>query len=144
MRAFVEARGLERIRENDFGELMRALAPVSESYLRHLVRETGLPLDPLAGGIRQDSFEHLEGTLVDMHREYAAAMAAGDGPRAKLCRQFVITAKDHAKFSLRSSKLSAERRATKEEMVLWMMTWLENPGVFETWVRLRLGRGPVG
>jgi hypothetical protein len=25
----------------------------------------------------------------------------------------------------------------KEEMVLWMMTWLENPDVFEAWVPLR-------
>jgi len=25
----------------------------------------------------------------------------------------------------------------KEEMVLWMLTWLENPGVFATWLELR-------
>lgn len=144
MRAHVEARGLERITETDFGELMRALAPVSQSYLRRLLLHTGLPLDPLVGGIRQDSFENLEATLVDMLREYEAAMVAGNGSRAKMCRQLVITAKDHAKFSLRSAKLSAERRAAKEEMVLWMMTWLENPGVFGAWVRLRLGRGQPG
>jgi hypothetical protein len=110
---------------------------VSEGYLRRLLRETGIPLAPLVGGIRQDSFESLENTLAEMQAEYAAAVAAGDSARARACRRAVITAKDHARFSLRSPKLTAEQRAAKAEMVLWMLTWLENPGVFATWLDLR-------
>ena len=135
--AFIEAHRPERITEADFGELLCALAPVTEVTLRRLLRETGLPLAPLVGGIRQDSFENLERTLLDMEREYADATAGGDVPRARACRRAVITAKDHARFALRSPKRTAEERAAKEEMVLWLLTWLENPGVFSTWLELR-------
>jgi len=135
--AYIEARHPERIAEADFDGLLRALAPVSESHLRRLLRETGIPLAPLVCGIRQDSFENLERTLLDMEREYADATAWGDVPRARACRRAAIVAKDHARFALRSPRLTAAERAAKEEMVLWLLTWLENPGVFATWLELR-------
>ena len=46
----------------------------------------------------------------------------------------MIAAKDHARWAARNP----ERRAEKEEMVLWMLTWLENPPVFPQWAALRL------
>jgi hypothetical protein len=137
LRACVDARRPDRIAEADFDELLHALAPISEGYLRRLLRETGIPLAPLAGGIRQDSFEELERTLVEMEREYAGAIEAGNAPSARACRRLVITAKDHARFSLNSPKLTPAQGAAKQEMLLWMLTWLENPGVFSTWLRLR-------
>jgi len=45
----------------------------------------------------------------------------------------VIEAKDHARWAARS----AEKRAVKEEMAMWMLTWLENPPLFRDWVALR-------
>jgi hypothetical protein len=135
--AYVEEHRPDRIAEVEFGELLCALAPVSEGYLRRLLRETGIPLAPLVGGIRQDSYEELERTLLEMLREYADAVASGNPPRARECRRAVITAKDHARFALRSPKLTPERRAAKDEMVLWMLTWLENPGIFPAWLELR-------
>jgi hypothetical protein len=121
----------------DFGELLCALAPISEDYLRRLLRETGIPLAPLVGGIRQDSFEELERTLLEMEREYADAVSRGNAPLAQACRRTVITAKDHARFALRSPRLTAEHISCKTEMLLWMLTWLENPGVFPKWLGLR-------
>jgi hypothetical protein len=135
--AYIEARRPERIGEADFEELLRVLAPISESYLRKLLRETGIPLAPLAGGIRQDSFEELERTLREMAGEYAATTAAGDAARVRACRRAVITAKEHAQYALRRSTLSPDQRAAKDEMSLWMLTWLENPAVFGTWLELR-------
>ncbi len=135
LRAYVDAHRSERIGEETFGELARVLAPVSESYLRRLLRESGVPLSPLVEGVRQDSFAELERTLEAIGREYAGAVAAGNAPRAQACRRAVITAKDHARFALR--KLTGAAREAKEEMALWMLTWLENPGVFSTWLALR-------
>ncbi len=57
----------------------------------------------------------------------------GDAARRARVRRLVITAKDHARWA---SKKEA-KRAEKEEMVLWMLTWLENPPLFAEWVRLR-------
>jgi hypothetical protein len=113
------------------------LAPISESYLRHLLRSSGIPLVPLVGGVRQDSFEQLERTLLEIRAEYARAQAAGDRARSRACRRLVILAKDHARWALRSPKTSPEKKAEKEEMILWMLTWLENPAVFPTWLGLR-------
>lgn len=137
LRAYVDGHRPGLITEIEFGELLCALAPVSEGYLRRLLRETGVPLAPLVGGIRQDSFEQLERTLIEMLREYEDAVAGGNAPRAKACRAAVITAKDHARFALRRPALTAGERAGKEEMLLWMFTWLENPGVFPAWLELR-------
>ncbi len=93
---------------------------------------------PLVGGIVQESFETLERTLLEMEAEYTGALGSGEAPRAHACRRAVIDAKDHARWTL--AKLPPERRAEKEEMILWMMTWLENPAAFPAWVRLRKGK----
>ena len=92
--------------------------------------KTGLP------EIRQKSFEELEESLLSMERLYAGAMEAGDRQRARDCRKTVIVAKDRARFAARSAK-TPEKRARKEEMRMWMLVWLENPGVFAEWVKLR-------
>ena len=58
----------------------------------------------------------------------------GDRERRGRIRRAVITAKDHARWALRRSE---DRKAEKQEMILWMTTWLENPPLFREWVRLR-------
>lgn len=96
-----------------------------------------MPLAPLVEGVRQDSFEELERTIDAVAREYDAALAAEDRNRARLCREAIITAKDHARLAARSSKSSMEKKVEKEEMILWLTVWLENPAVFATWRELR-------
>lgn len=127
----------ERISEALFRELLRSLAPVSESRLRRLLRRSALPLDPLVEGVCQDDFASLERTLTAIGEEYRQAMSAGDRARATACRRLVIEAKDHARLVVRNPRVGPEKKAEKSEMLLWMMTWLENPGVFEDWLRLR-------
>lgn len=129
--AYLEQSRPATITEARWAELLGRLAPVSESYLRRLLRETGLPLAPLVAGVRQDSLAALEGSLLDLGEEYARAREAGDPLRTRACRRLVIQAKDHARWALRRG------HAEKEEMILWMLTWLENPGVFAPWVDLR-------
>lgn len=128
---YVAARGGQTITEEDWKILLERLAPVSETYLRELLRASGAPLDPLVEGVRQSSIEELERTLVGLQYEYERATAAGNAARARLCREAVIRAKDHARW--------AARRGTtgKQEMIAWMLTWLENPPVFSAWVAMR-------
>lgn len=123
--------------EAEFAELGRALAPVSESYLRALVRSSGLPLDPVVEGVRQESFDELGRTLEALAREYARASAAGDTERARRCRQAVLTGKQHARLAARRRGVSADERVRKEEMAAWMLLWLENPAVFPAWLAVR-------
>ncbi len=131
---------LEAIAEPEWRRLAAELAPISESYLRRLLRETGVPVEQPYAGVRQGTFEELEASLIAMERVYAQAREGGDRARAQYCRNQVIEAKDHARLAARSPSASAEKKSQKEEMIQWMLVWLENPAVFEEWVKLRKGR----
>jgi hypothetical protein len=131
-------RWLERVRPTRIGErewamLHLELAPISGSHLRRLLRESGVPLAPLIEGVRQETFDALESSLLSFLQEYEQADVTG---RTSV-RRAVIEAKDHARWAARNP----EKRAEKEEMALWMLTWLENPPLFPQWVRLRRQHG---
>ncbi len=72
-----------------------------------------------------------------MERAYSNAVANQDRKRTNTCRRTVIQAKDRARLISRNQKVDAEKRRQKTEMVEWMLVWLENPGIFESWVALR-------
>jgi hypothetical protein len=122
--------------------LLLRLAPVSESYLRELLQNAGVPIEQPFAGIRQHTFEELEHSLRDMLTVYQEAAAAGNRERARYCRRQVIGAKDRAKFLARNPRTAPEKQAEKREMAQWMLVWLENPEVFPAWVdALRAKKG---
>ena len=106
---------------DEFERLKGALAPVSENYLRKLLRDSGVPLAPMVDGVRQSNLGALELSLLALLVEYES----GDAAHKRAVRKLVIRAKDHAKWT------------HKEENLLWLTTWLENPPLFPAWVRLR-------
>jgi hypothetical protein len=130
LRAWLDAEKPLAITEAVWSDLRIRLAPVSESYLRDLLRATGLPFDQPWAGIRQHTLEELEESLRGMLDVYRAAADAGDRERARYCRRQVIAAKDRAKFL-------ARHKPEKDEMAQWMLVWLENPEVFPAWVEAR-------
>jgi len=133
---FLRERQPATIGEEQWRELVALLTPISENYLRELLNATGLEVAQPFRGARISSVEELEASLLDMEKEYARAVAAGDHTRARACRRAVIQAKDRARQISRNPKVDQEKRKQKEEMVEWMLVWLENPGVFGTWVAL--------
>jgi hypothetical protein len=137
LREFLAAGRITAIGEAEWQAAVRMLAPISESYLRDLLRATGLPFAQPYAGIRQTSFADLEGDLREMLAVYADAMRAGDRLRARYCRRQAIAAKDRARFLARHPKTSPEKKAQKEEMAQWILVWLENPEVFPAWVEIR-------
>ena len=130
LRDFLEERKPAAIDEALWVELRRRLEPISESYLRDLLRATGLPFDQPYAGIRQHTLEELEESLRGMLAAYREATAAGNRERARYCRRQVIAAKDRAKFL-------AKKHPHKEEMAQWMLVWLEDPEMFPAWVERR-------
>jgi hypothetical protein len=137
LREYLAARQPAAITEDVWGELMMRLAPVSESYLRDLLRATGLPFDQPYSGIRQHTFAELEESLNGMLQVYLDSVASGKRERARYCRRQVIAAKDRAKFLAVTPRTSEGKRTEKEEMAQWMLVWLENPEVFPAWVEAR-------
>jgi hypothetical protein len=104
-----------------FEQLKHELAPVTENYLRKLLRDSGVPLEPMVEGVRQSNLGALELSLLALLPEYES----GDPAHKRAVRKLVITAKDHAKWT------------HKQENLLWLTTWLENPPLFPAWARLR-------
>lgn len=137
LREFLAAGRITAVGEAEWQAALSTLAPISESYLRDLLRETGLPFAQPYAGIRQKTFADLEHDLREMLTIYAEAMRTGDRQRARYCRRQVIAAKDRARFVARNSKTSPEKKAQKEEMAQWMLVWLENPDVFPAWAEIR-------
>jgi len=109
--------------------LKEALAPVTDSYLRKLLRESGVRLAPLIEGVRQSNFEELERTLTALSGVYSS----GDATVARQCRRLVIEARQHARWAAKREQ-AAE---AKVEMMQWMLVWLENPPLFPAWAALR-------
>ncbi len=99
--------------------LRAALAPISESYLRRLLRDSSATLHPLVEGTRQENLHELERTLLALL-----------GEERRAARTLIIEAKQHARWALK-------KHPEKEEMILWMLTWLENPGIFPQWLAIR-------
>jgi hypothetical protein len=143
---FLEEKRPAAITEALWQELLQRLAPVSESYLRELLRATGLEIDPPFDGVRQHTLEELEHSLRSLLAVYLKAKETKDRERASYCRRQVIGARDRAKFLAANARTTPDRRALKTEMAEWMMVWLENPEVFPAWVEIRkdrLGREPA-
>jgi hypothetical protein len=136
LREALQRRNAAIVDEALWRELQTELAPVSAGYLRRLLRQSGVALAPLVEGVRQDTFEDLERTLLALEREYEG----GDEGRRMACRREVIAAKDRARWALRRLVDRDAGREIKQEMSLWMLTWLENPGVFAAWLALRAGQ----
>jgi hypothetical protein len=134
---FLAAEPITAIGEAQWQAALRTLAPISESYLRDLLRETGLAFAQPYAGIRQKSFADLERDLREMLAIYSEAMRAGDRQQARYCRRQAIAAKERARFVARNPRTSPEKKAQKEEMAQWMLVWLENPEVFPAWVEIR-------
>ena len=124
VREWLNARAITRVTEAVFAELAQAFPNRKERALRQAVRGSELPLDPIVEGVRQDSLPELARTLITLQHEYQA----GDQRRI---RALVLESKAHARFAVR-------KRPEKREMVEWMLVWLHDPSLFETWVRLRL------
>ena len=137
LESYLAAKRPECIDEPVWGELQSLLAPVSASYLRHLLKATGISLAPIVEGVRQDTLEDAARTLTALSRLYAVSDAQGH----KQVRAVVIESKDRIRWALKrpasGDPEDAARRAMKKEILLWTVTWLENPAVFEPWLALR-------
>jgi|YNPMSStandDraft_1061717.scaffolds.fasta_scaffold28473_2 hypothetical protein len=126
------------ISAEEFASLAERLAPVSQTYLRRLLRQSGVELEPVVEGVRQESLQQLHRSLLALAREYRLAKQSGDRARQQLCRRLVIEAKDHARWALRRAKEPSDARTWRQEAIEWMRVWLENPEVFPLWSKLRL------
>lgn len=115
---------LTEIDEAAAAALKQQLQPISDSHFRKIVRGSRFALSPIVEGVRQDSMENLERTLLALLGELES------GKRE--ARAIVIEARNHARMAQQRSP-SQQR----EEAVLWMTVWLENASLFREWLVVR-------
>jgi hypothetical protein len=125
---FVAAHRWEVIGESEWHEIRSALGDISESTLR----ASGLPITAPWSGVATHSMDELEATLLELTQVYETRPDL-----RRYCRDQVITAKDRARWASRSSGVDEPKRRMKEEMVEWMLVWLDDPAVFPAWIQLR-------
>ena len=133
LHAILRERAPERITETLFREMEATLAPVSRSYLRDLLKTMDLPLDPWVRGVSLHSPDDLRNSLLAFAELYTTT---DDRIRQREVRAEVIEAKTRLR-ALISKTTEPLPRAERESMLAEVMTWLENPGVFDLWVKLK-------
>lgn len=85
-------------------------------------------MSPEVEGVNTHSLDDLERTLLALAGLYDEGHTA--------IRAAVIAAKDRLRWIMARSADPGKKR-DYDEMILWMLTWLENPGAFSAWVGLR-------
>ena len=134
---FIRTKGIELVDESVWEWLKAALAPITDSYLRKLLRESGVPLSPLVEGVRQENLQELERTLLQLSEIYARARQENNFVLVRRVRDLVIEARQHASWAKRREQARGINNPLRAEVLLWLLTWLENPLLFPTWVCMR-------
>jgi hypothetical protein len=125
---YAASRGWTLIGEAEWKELHTSLPDISDSTFR----SAGLPIEQPWLGVVQHSLEEVELSLTEVASVYEARPDL-----RRYCRKQVIAAKDRAKWLSRSGRIDQEKRQTKAEMAEWMLVWLDDPSMFEAWIRAR-------
>lgn len=136
--ALAESEGWERVDAEAWKRMRAEFQGVSESTLRHDLRETGLAVAPLVEGVRLDSLAHLARSLLALAEADAAALTKEPRLRVSAARKLVLEARRKAEAVLRNPRVDPAKRGAMEEKFLWIRTWLENPDLFPAWAPLRL------
>lgn len=113
----------------------------SAGYVLDILLSTALPVDRELGGfpadlrgrVRTASLHDAARSLAEMAHEYEEA---ADPVRAADVRRAVMHTKKHVSLAL-AGNIGDAKRAVKQEVLLWLRVWLENPEVFEVWHALR-------
>jgi hypothetical protein len=154
------ARGLERLGaaeiralENDLRRRLGADVKISPSYVAHVLREAGKQVDyddrfsapsmpePYSSRLRDLLEFHdlgsAEASLRKLDQVYRQYGAACDRRGADLVRSLLVKGKLRAASLAANPRVSAEKRAEKQEIATWFRIWLETPDLFFAWLELR-------
>jgi hypothetical protein len=115
--------GLDCITPAVFTSLLAATG-ATPSYLRHLLRDSDVPLHPLVEGVRQSPPADLIRTLSALSVEYDTQPTPA--------RNLVLESKRHCLLNLRRHPDDVERR----HVLIHLNVWLENPPLYPLWARL--------
>ncbi len=101
-------------------------------------RRTESPYDAMFRNILKFSdFKETLASLRRLENLRKKFIAENDREGLRLMREIAIKGKSRAQMIAKNEKVSAEKRAEKSEIVEWFTIWLQNPEVFDNWIKLR-------
>ncbi len=120
----------------------------SRRYLIDVLLDTDVEVHRQIGGIPRDlrgrvhvgSLEEARRSLLAMSKEYSAT---SDAVRRLDVRRAVLRAKERLQMGARRTK-DPKRKAQQDRTLEWLLVWLENPPIFETWLSLVEDAKPSG
>ncbi len=135
LREFISARRWARVGATEWRELGAAFPDARAGALVRAAAAAGAEVEQPFRGVAQHTFEELGRSLAELAEVYRAT------PELRaLARKQVIAAKDRARFASRNPRTDQATRRRKAEMVEWLLVWLDDPAMFETWARARQAR----
>lgn len=117
--------GVEFVSPAFFDQLLTQTG-ASPNYLKRLLREQSIPLHPLIEGVRQDNLHNLTRTLTSLSELYS--------PLPAPARAVVLESKAHTKLLL----LRNPQDPWRNQVLLHLNTWLENPAIYPIWSQLQM------
>jgi hypothetical protein len=125
---FMAARGWTHVGLEEWTELRKAFPKLTVAALL----KAGVEVEQPVRGVVQHTFDELAASLIVLAEVYAAWPEL-----RRTIRQQVIAAKDRARWASRNPRTDEATRRRKTEMREWMLVWLDDPAMFETWAQLR-------
>lgn len=110
----------------------------SEIMELDIERRLSSPYDPMFRNILK--FGDFKETLIsirqleNLRRKFSADK---DKEGLRLVRETAIKGKQRASMIGNNSRVEANKRAEKTEIVEWFTIWLQSPEIFENWIELR-------
>ena len=129
-------------------ELARVLGPqarISQQYLLDVLGELGASVDAELGGVsrelsgllRFDTLQAAEATLRALDERYRSCLGRNEPTLAEECCRGAMLVRRRAALIARNRRVSADKRAEKEEIAQWFAIWLQTPDLFFDWLALR-------
>ncbi|MEP6848498.1 MAG: hypothetical protein ABI999_06555 [Acidobacteriota bacterium] len=87
--------------------------------------------------LKLDSFERALTTIADLDRARNTFLSDEDKTGIRLVRETALRGKQELKAAAEKTR-TPETAARNLEIAEWLTLWLQSPGVFDNWVRLRL------
>jgi hypothetical protein len=125
---FIAAQGWKRVGLEEWTELQKAFPRATVAPLL----KAGIKVEQPVRGVVQHTFDELAASLIELAEVYATRPDL-----RRTVREQVIAAKDRARWASRNPRTDEDTRRRKAGMCEWMLVWLDDPAMFETWARLR-------
>jgi len=91
----------------------------------------------LEGILQFSTFSETEKTIRNLEKLCRKYAEASDKKGMAYCREIAVLGRHRAELISRNRRVSTLKRRQKREISEWFRLWLETPGLFDDWLKMR-------